>query len=317
MRRNGRMRPGDLVQVKTPDEILATLDEAGTLNRLPFMSEMIEFCGKQFRVSSRVVKTCFTGPGSAPRSFEDDDVVLLEDLRCSGTAHDGCQKSCAIFWREAWLRKIDHVSPQSEISSDSKKRLQSRLKVSVGPKTYFCQASELLNATYRISRFQRYWMCFTDIREGNCSAAEMAKRIAVFAVWKFRRRLRGEFARGNKRTTPVSSLSLKPGESVEVKSLASIIETLDERASNRGLSFSPGMRGICETQCTVKRRIDRIIVDGTGEMRELRNTVQLEGSLCGCAYQAVGGCSRREINYWREIWLRRRDDIGETQRLNA
>jgi hypothetical protein len=34
-------RPGDLVEVKTPDEILATLDADGTLDRLPFMPEMV------------------------------------------------------------------------------------------------------------------------------------------------------------------------------------------------------------------------------------------------------------------------------------
>jgi hypothetical protein len=55
----------------------------------------------------------------------------------------------------------------------------------------------------------------------------------------------------------------------------------------------------------VSERLDKIIVDGTGEMPKLRDTVQLEGSVCGYAYQAIGGCSRREINYWRESWLRR------------
>jgi hypothetical protein len=55
----------------------------------------------------------------------------------------------------------------------------------------------------------------------------------------------------------------------------------------------------------VKARLDKIIVDGTGEMRRLTNTVSLEGSLCGCAQIAFGGCSRCEFVYWREIWLRR------------
>jgi hypothetical protein len=40
-------------------------------------------------------------------------------------------------------------------------------------------------------------------------------------------------------------------------------------------------------------------------MRQLRNTVFLEGSLCGCSCVAFGGCPRGEFAYWREIWLRR------------
>ena len=52
-----------------------------------------------------------------------------------------------------------------------------------------------------------------------------------------------------------------------------------------------------------KGRLDKIIVDGTGQMRQLRNTVCLEGSTCGCSYMGfgMGGCARCELTYWREI----------------
>jgi hypothetical protein len=103
----------------------------------------------------------------------------------------------------------------------------------------------------------------------------------------------------------VESLNLQPDELVEVKAMEKIVQTLDETARNRGLYFSPNMRLLCGGQYRVKGRIDKAIVDGTGEMRQFRNTVCLEGSLCGCAYTAFGGCSRCEFVYWREIWLRR------------
>ena len=60
----------------------------------------------------------------------------------------------------------------------------------------------------------------------------------------------------------------------------------------------------------MEKRIDKLIVDGTGEMRRLRNTVYLEGSMCGCAHVAFGGCSRREFVYWREIWLSRPNNLS-------
>ena len=90
-----------------------------------------------------------------------------------------------------------------------------------------------------------------------------------------------------------------------MKPLASIAETLNEGGYNRGLYFSPDMRLLCGERQRVKSRLDKIIVDGTGTMRQLHNTVYLEDSPCGCAHVAFGGCSRGELSYWREIWLRR------------
>jgi hypothetical protein len=123
--------------------------------------------------------------------------------------------------------------------------------------------------------------------------------------WRIRRKFLGEYARGKKKTTPVESLNLQPGESIEVKSMESIKDTLNAQGHNRGLYFSPDMRLLCGRRSRVRNRIDKLIVDGTGEMRELRNTVYLENSMCGWSHVAFGGCPRREFVYWREIWLRR------------
>jgi len=303
-----RLHPGDLVEVKCPSEILQSLDADGTLDQLPFMPEMIEFCGKRFNISKRVVKICTSGSGSTMRRFRADDVVLLDGLRCSGADHDGCQKACMIFWREAWLRKVEDSDAQSRVDLGGREQLRARLKTSTGPKTYFCQASELWKAANQLSRWERFTRCFAEIRAGNCGALQMAERIGIWLFWRTRRLFLGAYARGSNKTTPVGSLNLQPGELVEVRSIDSIIETLNETAHNRGLWFSPDMRLLCGRQQRVARRIDKLIVDGTGEMRQLRNTVYLEGSVCGCPYAAFGGCSRSEFVYWREIWLRRPSD---------
>src|SRR6202158_18813 len=152
--RNARLSPGDLVEVKPPDEIFQTLDAEGASDHLPFMPEMLEFCGQRFRVSRRALTMCFSGPGS-PRGFAADDLVTLDGVRCSGAAHDGCQKACMILWREAWLRKVEDAAVQSQVDLRSMDRLRARLKVSTGPKTYYCQASELSKATHSFSRWER------------------------------------------------------------------------------------------------------------------------------------------------------------------
>jgi len=300
------LRPGDLVEVKSPGEILRTLDADGTLDRLPFMPEMVEFCGRRFRVFKRVVKTCYYGTTSGMRKFPAEDVVLLEGLRCSGAAHDGCQKACTIFWREAWLRKVQGpVTIQSNADPESSKQLRARLKTSTGPKTYFCQASEILNATNELSHWERFGKCFDELRSGNCGIPEMGKRVSIWLFWRIRKAFLGAYARGSRNSTPVESLNLRSGEWIEIKPLDSIAKTLDKKAYNRGLYFTPLMGQLCRERYRVERRPEKIIVDGTGEMRQLRNTVFLEGSLCGCACVAFGGCPRGEFAYWREIWLRR------------
>ena len=45
-----RFRTGDLVEVRSKNEILATLDENGCLDGMPFMPEMVPYCGRQFEV---------------------------------------------------------------------------------------------------------------------------------------------------------------------------------------------------------------------------------------------------------------------------
>jgi hypothetical protein len=101
---SGQVRRGDLVEVKRPDEILATLDERGSLDGLPFMPEMIGACGRRFRVERRAERLCDTVAYTGTRRIADG--VLLEDLRCDGSAHGGCQAECRILSKEAWVRKV-------------------------------------------------------------------------------------------------------------------------------------------------------------------------------------------------------------------
>src|SRR5262245_14478794 len=94
---------GARVEVRSAAEILRTLDDDGTLDRLPFMAEMIKYCGGQFTVDARASKVCDTMNGNLT-SRRISDTVLLSDLRCDGSGHDECQNDCLLYWKEAWLR---------------------------------------------------------------------------------------------------------------------------------------------------------------------------------------------------------------------
>lgn len=302
-----RLRPGDFVQVKSPSEILQALDADGTSDHLPFMPEMVDFCGRNFRVAKRVLKTCAYGTESTMLAFNANDVVVLEGVRCSGDDHDGCPKHCLIFWREAWLRRVELNASRITYDLGTITELRSRLKTKSSPTRYFCQASELLKAAHVLSHKERFLTVADDLRAGNCSPLQMGRWIAIWLFWRVRRALFGPFAKGNAKSPVSHPLNLQPDDLVEVKSMESITATLNEKARNRGLWFSPDQRLLCGKKRRVLRRIDKLIVDGTGEMRQLRGTVFLEGSMCGCAHVAFGGCPRDEYVYWREDWLRRAD----------
>ena len=54
------LRVGESVRVKRREDILATLDQDGMLDRLPFMPEMFQYCGRECTVFKRADKTCDT-----------------------------------------------------------------------------------------------------------------------------------------------------------------------------------------------------------------------------------------------------------------
>src|SRR5689334_5366490 len=97
------LRCEEWVQVRTREEILSTLDSRGQLEGLPFMPQMLQYCGKRFRVFKSAYKTCDTVNRTGVRRMPN--TVHLE-LRCDGQAYGGCQDGCLLFWKEAWLIRI-------------------------------------------------------------------------------------------------------------------------------------------------------------------------------------------------------------------
>ena len=89
------------MRVRSASEIFSTLDASGTLEGLPFMPEMLKYCGRTLPVTRRADTTC-AGAGVVRRMR---NTVHLQRIRCDGSAHDGCQAACLVFWKEAWLER--------------------------------------------------------------------------------------------------------------------------------------------------------------------------------------------------------------------
>ena len=301
------LKPGDIVEILHPSEILKTLDANGTTANLPFMAEMIKYCGKKYTISSRIDKTCVecisdkNTVTDEMREFYTDDVVALDNLRCDGSAHGGCQTGCLIFWKKAWLKKSDTLMNNPPTDENAKELLKNTLKVVGSNGKYFCQATQLASATKFIPYPRSLKKLITATIKGNVKFSSAVSSIINSPLRKIKSA--GLF-KGSLKKTPSESLNLQPGEVVEVKSYEEILKTLDDRGCNRGLAFYFGMKEHCGKRYKVRNRIEKMINEVTGEMKEVRNSVILEDVICEYEYRFLG-CPRQRFHIWREIWLKK------------
>jgi len=99
------MKSGEWVEVRSQEEILATLDENARVDELPFMPQMLQYCGQKFQVDKHLHKMCCLATDASGRKMSN--AVTLEALRCDGLVYGGCEMKCMIIWKEAWLKRVD------------------------------------------------------------------------------------------------------------------------------------------------------------------------------------------------------------------
>src|SRR5262245_32142805 len=313
---------GEIVEVRSRREILASLDRNGMLDALRFMPEMLQYCGQRFTVSKRAQKTCDTIDTYTGRRMVD--TVHLEGLRCDGKAHGGCQAGCLLFWKEAWLkrpaddvRSATHAHPEPEgedTSSMSEADLVRAARVASDPDNgandvFQCQATELKRASISIA----WWdprQYIRDLTSRNVSLWAMLRAMALAGYNVVQRRLGGRthpFVKGSLTVTPRASLDLKPGELVRVKSKEAIVATLDRSNRNRGMWFDVEMTPYCGGTFRVLRRVETIVNEKTGKLMKLPNDcIILDRVTCiGHLSRNRLFCPRNVYPFWREIWLER------------
>jgi hypothetical protein len=322
------LRPGDLVEVRSPDEILATLDAEGALDSVPFMPEMLRHVGRRFTVSKRVERICDTIADTGSRRMHD--TVYLEDLRCDGSGHGGCQAGCRIYWKEAWLKRVDAdesaggdaptqgntIIPLEQLARSQTRSIRDG---GGGPaEAYRCQAAEAFAATtpLNVSDPGQY---MREIVSGNVGIWRFLRVAARAIVGKVGHKLGVMDAaplkpRGGRGATS-EPLGLQPGEWVRIKSPEEIALTLDEQGKNRGLWFDTEMLPYCGGTFRVRNHVQRIINEPTGEMLKLKDCVILDSVVCsGDRSTRRWFCPRAIFPYWREAWLVRVDAPSSSAR---
>ncbi|HEU0086637.1 MAG TPA: hypothetical protein VFQ77_03130 [Pseudonocardiaceae bacterium] len=320
------LRVGELVEVRSEAEILATLDKNGELDSLPFMPEMLQYCGQQFTVYKVAHKLCDTQTKTGMRKMQH--AVHLSGVRCDGQAHGGCQTACLIYWKEAWLKRVNAAGdPEPDVLLDPGTPRMTRPLLQIttrkdpapdGAERFSCQATELLRAAPEPLPFRDLGQYMQDVRSGNVGVLAVLRaffvglfnrlqglstRMLPRRLW-FREGLRWGFVKGTAAKTPTGHTDLQPGELVRIKSKEEIMKTLNKDLLNRGMGFEEEMSRYCGREARVLRRVDRCIDERTGRLLHMKNPcIVLADTICTGAYNA--NCPRSIYPFWREIWLER------------
>src|SRR5262245_55377077 len=143
-------RTGDWVEVKSAAEILATLDSSAELEQMPFMPEMLKFCGQRLRIAAVAHKTCDTANRTGGRSVPN--ALHLEGSRCDGSSHGGCQAGCLLFWKIDWVRPAVAQYPAAptggtDSTNDMKVLHSAAMRAEANETIYKCQATRLFAAS--------------------------------------------------------------------------------------------------------------------------------------------------------------------------
>jgi hypothetical protein len=245
------------------------------------------------------------------------DTVFLDDLRCDGGGHGGCQAECRIYWKTAWLKPVT-VGATTAASSDPAALGELRARV-VGNAThvepdgtlrYRCQATQALEASTELSTVdpRPYVRSATsgDVSFGHFVRV-LGRAVSMEAAKKFTRPWRPPLSGATSTTPKTPLLDLQVGERVRVKTPEQIAATLTNMGKNRGLWFDIEMLKLSGQEFTVRRRVERLINELDGHMIELSSDcIMLDGGVCSGEY-SVGRwfCHRAIYSYFREAWLER------------
>lgn len=336
-----RLRPGDVVEVRSPVEIMSTLDDRAATENMPFMPEMLQYTGRRFTVSHRVEKICDTAgkiSGEPSVSRRMQRTVYLEDLRCDGSGHGGCQAGCRLYWKEDWLRAVDSDAPEAgadapeadagaagtplamlaEASTKAVRTVDGQQK-----EVFRCQATEARVASEPLS-VNDPRQHIREVAAGNVSAPHVVSVLGRYAVercWLFARMTGSRILSGlhlrsprqhPERTSEADTIrtlrgsnGIQPGDLVRVRPLEEIERTL-VLGRHRGLWFDvPEMSTVCGGTFTVKDRVRRFIDDHNGEMIELQSDCLILDGVC-CTGEHSNRrwfCPRGIYSFWREDWL--------------
>jgi hypothetical protein len=113
------LQPGELVRIKSHEEILRTLDTSSKNRGLQWDAELVPYCGKAYRVANRVHNVIDEKTGKMVRMKNPS--ILLDSVVCQARyspCRMFCPRSTYAYWREIWLERVESPSSSEEAAFD-------------------------------------------------------------------------------------------------------------------------------------------------------------------------------------------------------
>jgi hypothetical protein len=116
------LKPGELVRVKSHEEILKTVDSTNRNRGMYWDAELVPYCGGTYRVAKRVSRLIDEKSG---RMIEmKSPCVALEGVVCQARYSPCrmlCPKSMYPYWREIWLERVEGKNHDSNYQVEEAK----------------------------------------------------------------------------------------------------------------------------------------------------------------------------------------------------
>src|SRR5262249_44625100 len=109
-------KPGDLVRIRSRDEIAETLGRNGKHKGLWFDREMERYCGRTARVLQKVERIIDERNGRMLEMKHDGNI--LDGIVCMADRSLGrrfCPRGIYPYWRAAWLEPIAEIRSISRV----------------------------------------------------------------------------------------------------------------------------------------------------------------------------------------------------------
>jgi hypothetical protein len=97
-------KAGDMVRVRSQNEIMATLDHNWKSKGCSFIRNMVPYCDSYQRIL-KPMERFYSEIDEGVKKCRG--LFILEGVICNGdTSFGRCDRSCLMFWREEWLEKV-------------------------------------------------------------------------------------------------------------------------------------------------------------------------------------------------------------------
>ena len=284
------LRVGELVEVRSEEEILATLDDNGELDALPFMPEMLQYCGRQFTVYKVAHKLCDTMSRSGHAEDARRRAPRRRALRRAGARRlpdrlphlleGGLAPEAGADRRRESARGHAGLGAARLTAADLYSRSR-KPGVPNGEELFSCQATELLRAAPELLPFRELGQYVARRPLGQCGHRRGPARLPRRAVQPLPAPQQpgpapaavvprgpavgvhqGNVDEDADGAAPTCSRASSCGSSRRRE----IMATLSKDLRNRGLGFEEEMARHCGREARVLRRVDRCIEEGTGRL---------------------------------------------------